>query len=94
MVFDPKWFGFCPMIVFDLKGQKLVENDKIQKSKCDILGDFQTLCRVSQFWANYVSVFATISDLTSSSHIISWNLFFRITNPQLFGIFTFYEHRC
>ena len=47
------------------------------------------------FLENEVSVFgvfATISDLTSSSHI-SWNLFFRITNPQLFGIFTFYEHR-
>ena len=27
-----------------LIGQKLVENDKIQKFKCDILGDFQTLC--------------------------------------------------
>ena len=26
------------------KGQKLVENAKIQKFKCDILGDFQTLC--------------------------------------------------
>ena len=27
-------------------GQKLVENAKIQKFKCDILGDFQTLCRL------------------------------------------------
>ena len=27
-----------------LIGQKLVENAKIQKLKCDILGDFQTLC--------------------------------------------------
>ena len=26
-----------------LKGQKLVENAKIEKVKCDILGDFQTL---------------------------------------------------
>ena len=26
------------------KGQKLVENAKIEKLKCDILGDFQTLC--------------------------------------------------
>ena len=25
-------------------GQKLVENAKIEKLKCDILGDFQTLC--------------------------------------------------
>ena len=24
--------------------QKLVENTKIQKFKCDIFGDFQTLC--------------------------------------------------
>ena len=28
-----------------LIGQKLVENAKIQKMKCDILSDFQTLCR-------------------------------------------------
>ena len=27
-----------------LIGQKLVENAKIQKFKCDILGDFQTMC--------------------------------------------------
>ena len=27
-----------------LKGQKLVENAKIQKFKCDFLSDFQTLC--------------------------------------------------
>ena len=27
-----------------LIGQKLVQNAKIQKFKCDILGDFQTLC--------------------------------------------------
>ena len=27
-----------------LKGQNLVENAKIQKFKCDILGDFPTLC--------------------------------------------------
>ena len=29
-----------------LKDQKLVENAKIQKFKCDILNDFQTLCTV------------------------------------------------
>ena len=27
-----------------LLGQKLVEYAKIEKFKCDILGDFQTLC--------------------------------------------------
>ena len=27
-----------------LIGQKLVENAKIEKLKCDILSDFQTLC--------------------------------------------------
>ena len=27
-----------------LIGQKLVENAKMQTFKCDILGDFQTLC--------------------------------------------------
>ena len=31
-----------------LKGQKLVENAKIEKLKCDILGDFQTL-----YWGAY-----------------------------------------
>ena len=33
--------------------QKLLENAKIEKFKCDILGDFQTLCRVLlklNFW--------------------------------------------
>ena len=30
-----------------LIGQKLVENAKIEKFKCDILGDFQTLCEHS-----------------------------------------------
>ena len=28
-------------------GQKLVENTEIQKFKCDILSDFQTLCERS-----------------------------------------------
>ena len=28
-----------------LIGQKLVENAKIQKFKCDILSNFQTMCR-------------------------------------------------
>ena len=27
-----------------LIGQKLIENAKIEKFRCDILGDFQTLC--------------------------------------------------
>ena len=31
-----------------LKGQKLVENVKIRFEKCDILGDFQTLCKQYQ----------------------------------------------
>ena len=31
-----------------LKGQKLLENGKIHKFKCDILGNFKTLC-VSHF---------------------------------------------
>ena len=33
--------------VFDMSvliGQKMVENAKIQKFKCDIFGDFQTMC--------------------------------------------------
>ena len=30
----------------NLIGQKLVENTKIEKLKCYILGDFQALCRM------------------------------------------------
>ena len=33
-----------------LLGQKLVENAKIQKFKCDILSDFQTLYRCIISW--------------------------------------------
>ena len=33
-----------------LIGQKLVENAKIEKFKCDILGDFQTLCK--GYWSS------------------------------------------
>ena len=33
-----------------LIGQKLVENAKIEKLKCDSFGDFQTLCVMSKFW--------------------------------------------
>ena len=29
-----------------LLGQRLVKNAKIEKFKCDILGDFQTLCKM------------------------------------------------
>ena len=36
-----------------LIGQKLVENAKIQKFKCDILGDFQTLCQgLQEYFSN------------------------------------------
>ena len=31
-----------------LIGQKLVENAKIQKFKCDILSNFQTMCRFTK----------------------------------------------
>ena len=31
-----------------LIGQKLVENAKIEKFKCDILDDFQTLCKAEK----------------------------------------------
>ena len=37
-----------------LFGQKLIENAKIQKLKCDILRDFQTLC------AHFAKVFMKI----------------------------------
>ena len=33
-----------------LKGQKSVENAKIQKFKCDILSNFQTMCRGRLDW--------------------------------------------
>ena len=31
-----------------LKGQKMVENAKIQKIECDILSNFQTMCEISE----------------------------------------------
>ena len=41
-----------------LIGQKLVENAKIQNSKCDILSNFQTMCWTSNwklsFWGGFV----------------------------------------
>ena len=37
-----------------LKGQKLVENAKLEKLKCDILGDFQTLCWRQKTQTEYV----------------------------------------
>ena len=42
----------CGQTVFpDIsKEQKLVENAKIEKLKCDILGDFQTLCTIIAFY--------------------------------------------
>ena len=38
-----------------LIGQQLVENAKIEKFKCDILSDFQTLCNRLEIW--YCSFF-------------------------------------
>ena len=40
-----------------LIGQKMVENAKIQKLKCDILGDFQTLCTSTTKGLHFVVVF-------------------------------------
>ena len=40
-----------------LIGQKWVENAKIQKFKCDILGDFQTLCIVDKKKSKFLSDF-------------------------------------
>ena len=40
-----------------LIGQQLMEKDKIQKFKCDILGDFQTVCECvlkELFWTGVV----------------------------------------
>ena len=42
-------------------GQKLVENAKIQKLKCDILGDFQTLCALKDI-KNNVTFFTADPD--------------------------------
>ena len=51
-----------------LIGQKLVENAKIAKFKCDILGDFQTLCvRSSAF---YDLIFSQI-DQTFLYHVLA-----------------------
>ena len=40
-----------------LIGQKLVENAKIQKFKCDILSNFQTMC---QGWQRAVVSISTV----------------------------------
>ena len=40
-----------------LIGQKLVENAKIEKFKCDILGDFQTLCSRNTYFFNLRFIF-------------------------------------
>ena len=39
-----------------LIGQKLAENAKIEKLKCDILDDFQTLWGVENYWKSLMSV--------------------------------------
>ena len=39
--------------VYILFGQKMVENAKVKKFKCDILGDFQTLWKWG-FWKNMI----------------------------------------
>ena len=41
------WIHFGQLVSLDrliLNGQKLMKNAKIQNLKCDIFGDFQTLC--------------------------------------------------
>ena len=48
-----------------LVGKKLVENDKIQKFKCDILSNFQTMCecvKISLFhWFPRLKLFLPIT---------------------------------
>ena len=66
-----------------LIGQKLVENAKIQKLKCDILGDFQTLCKGFkhswQLWSgplalgNHVMVFLNRYDHALTN--VTFNLY-------------------
>ena len=41
----------CGQTVLPDRGQKLVENAKIKKSKCDILSNFQTL------WYTFLSLY-------------------------------------
>ena len=48
-------------------GQKLGENAKIKKVKCDIVGDFQTLCSGEQF--SFCSVEEAITTVSSSDRL-------------------------
>ena len=54
-----------------LIGQKLVENAKIEKLKCDILGDFQTLCLWSSpLCFNFFHFFEGIFGVESDTRLI------------------------
>ena len=49
-------------------GQKLVENAKIEKFKCDILSHFRTMC--SSFFHFEFKIFATFQVLDKSKEIL------------------------
>ena len=54
-----------------LKGQKLVENAKIQKFKCDIFSNFQTLwIRENHFCKVYEMVFQVSKSWTLKSNLV------------------------
>ena len=46
-----------------LIGQKLIENAKVEKFKCDIFEDFQTLCLPNFCWRFRTTLFSTFRDL-------------------------------
>ena len=39
-----------------LTRKKLIENAKIEKIKCDILGDFQTMCHLVNIFSPFISI--------------------------------------
>ena len=71
-----------------LIGQKLVEKAKIQKFKCDILGDFQTLC-LNCFFTRCQNFTESIDHIIHRMNNIAWNRSDNVSRT-FNGIF----HRC
>ena len=67
-------------------GQKLMENAKIQKFECDILGDFQTLCKGVPLFLNHGQVWAD-SQKSIFSFVGTYPGFEKLTHKALPGLF-------
>ena len=73
-----------------LIGQKLVENAKVEKFKCDIFEDFQTMCLPNFCWRFRTTLFSTFRDLRAPHFGIFhsvWQGKCRETPPWYFSSF-------